>query len=61
MSEKIMTFRVDEDLKKAFEKIAERADLTSSQMLRHFMRDVVDDYMKKNAQGSLLEQKKRGK
>lgn len=56
-----MTFRVDEDLKKAFEKVAEKADLTSSQMLRHFMRDVVDDYMKKNAQGSLLEQKKKGK
>ena len=54
MNEKIINFRVDEDLKNAFELVAKNNDLTSSQMLRAFMREVVDEYMKKNAQQSLL-------
>lgn len=55
MNEKIINFRVDENLKNAFEMIAKTNDLTSSQMLRAFMRKTVDDYMKSNAQKSLLE------
>lgn len=55
MAEKIITFRVDENIKKAFEKIARESDLTTSQMLRHFMRDIVEENLKSNAQQSLLE------
>ena len=54
MSEKIVNFRVEEDLKNAFEAVAKSEDLTSSQMLRAFMREKVDIYMKGNAQGDLL-------
>lgn len=36
------TFRIDPDLKKAFEEIAESRDQTASQALRWFMRDVVE-------------------
>jgi antitoxin component of RelBE/YafQ-DinJ toxin-antitoxin module len=54
MNEKIINFRVDENLKNAFEMIAKNKDLTSSQMLRAFMRETVDEYMKENAQQSLL-------
>lgn len=54
MAESIVNFRVDEDLKKAFEMVAKNEDLTSSQMLRGFMRWKVEQYMKKDAQKSLL-------
>lgn len=47
MEEKIITFRIDEKTKKEFEKIAKEQDLTTSQMLRHFMRDVVESYSEK--------------
>lgn len=61
MNEKIINFRVDEDLKNAFELVAKNSDLTSSQMLRAYMREIVNEYMKNNAQQSLLEpQKKTG-
>lgn len=59
MAEKIITFRVDEHIKKAFEKVARDADLTTSQMLRHFMREVVENEAKTNAQQSLLEPLKK--
>lgn len=55
MTEKIINFRVDEGLKKAFERVAAEADMTSSQLLRAFMRETVESYMKQNAQQSLLE------
>lgn len=54
MIEKVVNFRIDEQTKKAFEMVAENSDLTSSQMLRGYMRKVVEDYMKNNAQQSLL-------
>lgn len=54
MSEKVVTFRIDENMKKAFEAIAKENDLTTSQMLRHYMRNTVEQNMKKNAQKSLL-------
>lgn len=34
-------FRIEEDLKKAFEEIAKRNDMTTSQLLRHFVRSHV--------------------
>lgn len=55
MNEKTVTFRVDEHIKNAFERIAQEKDLTTSQMLRHFMRNVVDESMSKNAQKGLFE------
>lgn len=59
MREKIITFRVEEELKNAFEMIAEKQDITASQLLRRFMRDFVSEYMKENKQGSLLDAPKR--
>lgn len=50
MSEKIVNFRVDEKVKKEFEIIAASEDQTLSQMLRAYMRYVIDDYMIKNNQ-----------
>lgn len=55
MAETTINFRVDEELKRAFEMVAERNDLTSSQLLRRLMRDTVTQHMTTNAQGSLLE------
>lgn len=57
MKESLISFRVDEDLKKAFEKIAKEQDITSSQLLRMFMRDTIENYMKQNRQGDLLKGK----
>lgn len=54
MKEVILNFRVDETLKKGFEQVAKSMDLTSSQMLRKYMRFEVDRYMKENAQASFL-------
>ena len=53
MKEVILNFRVDETLKKGFEQVAKSNDLTSSQMLRKYMRYEVDKYMKENAQQGL--------
>lgn len=61
MSDKLITFRVDENLKNAFEMVAKNSDLNSSQMLRAFMRETVENYMKENRQVSLLENKKPAK
>ena len=42
MSEKSITFRIEEKTKETFEKIAERLDITPSQLLRSFVRDFVE-------------------
>jgi antitoxin component of RelBE/YafQ-DinJ toxin-antitoxin module len=42
--------RIDADLKRAFEEACTRNDRTASQVLR----DLIRDYVKKNAQGDLL-------
>jgi predicted transcriptional regulator len=55
MADTVMNFRVDEDLKKAFDRVAKELDQSSSQMLRAFMRDTVKEYMRRNTQGELLE------
>lgn len=54
MTDKVINFRIDEQTKTAFEMVAKNLDLTSSQMLRAYMREAVDNYMKNNAQQSLL-------
>lgn len=58
MGEKIVNFRVDEELKKGFDMVAANLDLTASQMLRAYMRETVADYMKNNAQQSLIPKSK---
>lgn len=58
MTNSVMNFRVEKELKDAFEIAAKSNDLTSSQLLRLLMRQTVADYMAKNAQGSLLDEKK---
>lgn len=57
MADSLISFRVDSDLKKAFEKIAKEQDRTSSQLYRAFMRDYVTQYMQHNKQGDLLKGK----
>ena len=42
MTDKIVTFRVEQKLKYEFEKLANSLDLTSSQMLRAYMREIVE-------------------
>lgn len=48
-----MIFRIDADLKKAFEMSAKARDLTASQLIRKYIRHEVDQFMQKNAQGAL--------
>ncbi len=43
MTDKIITFRVDQKIKYEFEKIATEKDLTTSQLLRAYMRDFVEE------------------
>lgn len=49
-----MNFRVDGDLKKAFEHVAEALDQSASQLLRAYMRNIVADYAHKTAQKDLF-------
>lgn len=58
MADSVVNFRVDSDLKRAFDMAAKSVDQTSSQMLRAFMRETVEIYMRSNAQGELLKPKK---
>lgn len=46
----VVNYRVPEDLKRAFESACKGNDQTASQVVRALMRE----YVKKNAQGSLL-------
>lgn len=48
MSEKTVTFRVEQQLKYEFDKYAKSVDLTPSQLLRQFVRETVE---KKKAKG----------
>ena len=59
MTDSVMNFRVDSDLKKSFEMAAKGMDQTSSQLLRAFMRETVENYMKSGAQQSLIGEKKK--
>lgn len=58
MTDSVVNFRVDSELKRAFEMAAKSVDQTSSQLLRAFMRETVESYMRTNAQGELLSPKK---
>ena len=51
-----MIFRIETDLKKAFEQVAGNLDLTASQMLRAYVRYEVEKYAAK-AQGDLFKAK----
>lgn len=49
-----IVFRIDEDIKKQFDRIAIELDITPSQMLRHYVKDIVEDYNSKHAQQPLF-------
>lgn len=61
MNEKLLTVRVDENLKKAFELVAKETDMTASQMVRALMRETVLKWQQENRQQSLLEPKKQAR
>jgi len=48
-----MIFRIDADLKKAFEDAAKERDRNASQLLRDYVRAMVDEHLKRTAQRSL--------
>lgn len=58
MAEKIITFRVDEDLKKVFDAACEMQDTTASQVFRKIMREMAAEYQKSGRQKELLSGKK---
>jgi hypothetical protein len=45
-----MIFRIEPELKKAFERTAADLDLTASQLLRRLVRDTVEHHAQKHAQ-----------
>jgi antitoxin component of RelBE/YafQ-DinJ toxin-antitoxin module len=47
MSEKIVSFRVDEKIKNDFEKLAKNMDMTTSQLLRKFMKEMTENNKQK--------------
>lgn len=47
-------FRIDESIKKQFDRICEEMDITPSQILRRHVKDIVEDYNRKNAQQGLF-------
>lgn len=59
MEEKTSTYtmRVPQDLKKAFETAAKSADITGAQLIRAWMRQYVEQYMKSHAQQDLIKPK----
>lgn len=49
-----MVFRIEKDLKTAFEQIARSRDETVSQMLRKYIRTEIEQYAKEHAQKDLF-------
>ena len=49
-----MIFRIEKDLKTAFDRAAKARDQTSSQLLRAFIRHTVEEHDKKHAQGDMF-------
>jgi hypothetical protein len=49
-----VVFRIDQDLKKAFERVAKDKDQTVSQMLRAYIRYAVESHAEKTAQKDLF-------
>lgn len=60
MAEKLITFRVDENLKKQFETVCEELDTTASQVFRQAMKQYVERYGVAAAQRDML-RKQKGK
>jgi len=56
-----LVFRIDKDLKTAFEHLAKQADQTVSQMLRKYIRWEVEKYAKEHAQKELFKPIERSK
>jgi hypothetical protein len=54
MADEKINFRVDAELKKAFDFVCRRNDTTSSQVLRGFMREQIRDYYRKYQQASFI-------
>ena len=50
-----MIFRIEKGLKNAFERVAKEKDLTSSQMLRAYVRSAIEEHIKQNAQKDLFQ------
>ena len=46
--EKLVTFRVDDKLKQSFEQVAKAMDRTSSQLLRDYMKNIVNVYIQES-------------
>lgn len=58
MSEKLVTFRVDESIKKQFDFVCKELDTTPSQVFRQVMKQWIEQYGVKAAQGDMLKGKK---
>lgn len=49
-----MIFRIEPELKKAFERVAREKDLTASQLLRSFVRETISQHASRTAQKDLF-------
>lgn len=58
MEAKIM-FRIDDDLKKEFERITAELDITPSQLLRRHVKEFVTAHLAKTAQADLFAETKK--
>lgn len=54
MADEQINFRVDNDIKKAFEFVCKRNDTTTSQVLRAFMREHIKRYYKAYEQAEFI-------
>lgn len=54
MADEQINFRVDKDVKKAFDFMCKRNDTTASQLLRAFMRDQLKKYYKAYEQADFI-------
>lgn len=56
-----MNFRIETDLKTAFENLAKENDQTASQLLRAFIRQTVQEHAKERAQQDLFQPQGKAK
>lgn len=52
-----IVFRIEESIKKEFDRIAAELDITPSQLLRRHVKDLIEDYNRRNSQKTLFETK----
>jgi antitoxin component of RelBE/YafQ-DinJ toxin-antitoxin module len=57
----VINFRIDADLKTAFERVAKELDQTTSQLLRGFIRATVAEAGMKESQGDLFKAPKKAR